>query len=1139
MTGLLMTAAGALTVPTGAEEVAESARRIPVAYDVDVVVVGGTAPGVEAAVAAAQAGSSVFLAAPRPYLGEDICAPKCLWLEPGEKPGTALGRRLFSDSGQVDDGRHPRALPFTYTASLPSAAKHPDRKPPLLTDGAFSSASRESVQYDGDVTVTCDLGEMREVEQVRAIAFYRRADFGLSRVLVATSADGQAWTEDVAAASVAPEGETITATVPIDRRVRYIRFSCARAANTERILLGELELVAPASAQDEAARLEGGAGPVRPMHIKKTLDEALLGAGVQFLYGCYPTDVLKDAQGAPAGIVMANRSGRQAVLAKVIIDATERATVARLAGAQFTSYPAGEHEFKRVVVGGELKEGDGINGRRTGRRFGRSEIIEYTLRLPMRDASFASFAEAHNRAIDLTFDPQQVDASEFLFQVPPDTVLASRQLAGDWPGAERAPLDAFRAAGVDRLFVLGGCAGVPRPVAAKLLRPTAMMPIAARIGQTAAAEAVAAGQLEGVRVGTQAVGLTAADGDVGEFLAGLRSVQQTEATVASPARALPVLGRYDVVVVGGGTGGAPAGIGAGRHGAKALVVEYQYALGGVGTVGMITKYYHGHRDGFTALADAGVRSLASRVWWIGKAEWWRRANREAGTDVWFGCLGTGAFVADGTVRGVVVTTPLGRGVVLAKTVIDSTGNSDVAAAAGARTSYTGADHIAVQGTGLPPIKLGVDYTNTDYTFADDTDVVDFWHQFVCSRGKFSGAYDLGQLIDTRERRRIVGDVTISPMDMILGRTWPDTLSMHKSNFDSHGYTVHPIFLLRPPDRGGMTVYVPLRALVPAGLNGILVTGLGVSAHRDAIPVIRMQPCVQNQGYAAGAVAAEAARHSVTVRDVDLKPVQQHLVKIRCLTESAFERTGRFPLPTARVAEAVRNVSEGHEELAIILSHTETALPLLRQAYGSAQSAEEKLFYAHVCAMLRDSIGAETLAAAIAAADGFDKGWNYRGMGQFGMSISQLDSYIIALGRTRQTSALDPILDKAVLLDARSEFSHHRAVSVALEALVWPESVLSQAARERAAGALAALLDKPGMRGYATGTVDSARKQVDASRTSNVPRNNSLRELVVARALYRCGDRDGKGEAILRQYAADLRGHYARHARAVLDAGGSE
>ena len=58
--------------------------------------------------------------------------------------------------------------------------------------------------------------------------------------------------------------------------------------------------------------------------------------------------------------------------------------------------------------------------------------------------------------------------------------------------------------------------------------------------------------------------------------------------------------------------------------------------------------------------------------------------------------------------------------------------------------------------------------------------------------------------------------------------------------------------------------------LPRGLDGILVTGLGVSAHRDAMPVIRMQADVQNQGYACGHAAAMVAKSTATIRNVDLK-----------------------------------------------------------------------------------------------------------------------------------------------------------------------------------------------------------------------------------------------------------------------------
>jgi hypothetical protein len=74
-----------------------------------------------------------------------------------------------------------------------------------------------------------------------------------------------------------------------------------------------------------------------------------------------------------------------------------------------------------------------------------------------------------------------------------------------------------------------------------------------------------------------------------------------------------------------------------------------------------------------------------------------------------------------------------------------------------------------------------------------------------------------------------------------------------------------------------------------------------------------------------------------------------------------------------------------------------------------------------------------------------------------------------------------------------------------------------------------------MAGHHVTSMAEARMRYGASATETVPRNNSLRELHVARALYRCGDSGGAGAAILANYARDCRGHYSRHARAILSA----
>ncbi len=875
-----------------------------------------------------------------------------------------------------------------------------------------------------------------------------------------------------------------------------------------------------------------------PFNIKKVLEDELIDNNIDFLYSSYVTDVLFDEQQRPAGVIITNRSGQQVIRGKLIIDATQGAYAAKLAGVELHEEKSEKYQTFQMITVGNTSDSTGekralpIKVYREDKEY---IANEYTFKHEIEDWTHASICDIEQEVRGNIWDPDQVDSADNLFTIPPFKIDGLKPYTDELFNINNLSVEAFIPKDMSRIFILGSCADLRREHVEDLLKPANLVSLGEKIGEVAAdmLKAINTSSTVTIKENNQ---LQNVNGAVRISKTPMRATSNKNVSLAGSS--IPVLGEYEVVVVGGGTAGANAGISAARHGAKTLVLEYLHGLGGTETMGLIGVYWDGFREGFTKEVDQGVRGMApedhprqiSREgafnfdW---KVEWYRKQIHEGGGDIWFGVLGAGALVDENNIKGVVIATPQGLGVVLADVVIDSTGSGDIAIAAGAGHEYTDEDIFAVQGAGLPPVNPGDYYNNTDWTFIDDSDVYDITRLFVSGKSVYrnDNVYDVGKLPQTRERRRIIGDHTVSVLDVLNHRRYPDTISYHMSSFDTHGYTIDPFFTISPPMERH-TIYdadVPIRSLVPKGLDNIIVTGLGASAHRDAMPVIRMQPCLQNQGYSVGYLSALAIKDKCSIREMDIKEVQPHLVDKGILPERVLTDVDNFPFSDEELKQAVYQLPQDSEGLQVLLTNPSRSEELLLEAYGRTEDEGAKVIYAQVLCMMGNSMGIKDVIEIVRSYSDWDEGWNYTGMGQFGACMSKLDSLIIALGKTKQEKALTVILEKASNLTAQHKFSHYRAVALACEDIGSPSAVQ----------VLSELLDMEGIAGHHVTSLNHARSAVVHDRVDVSLRNNVLREIHLARALYRCGDDKGKGEQILKNYSQDLHGHYFRHASGIL------
>jgi hypothetical protein len=181
---------------------------------------------------------------------------------------------------------------------------------------------------------------------------------------------------------------------------------------------------------------------------------------------------------------------------------------------------------------------------------------------------------------------------------------------------------------------------------------------------------------------------------------------QSTLILIEPSKKVPIFDEVDVVVCGGGPAGAAAAISASRNGAKTLLIEYEYCLGGMATSGSMNHMGPMHDEKkiilggipweiFQRLVSMNAAKQAIPCPPTDIENYWPAFDpeamkfvldemvAEAGVKVLFHCYGVGIIPTKSKRSGLIIESKSGRLAVLAKVIIDATGDGDMAVAAGA------------------------------------------------------------------------------------------------------------------------------------------------------------------------------------------------------------------------------------------------------------------------------------------------------------------------------------------------------------------------------------------------------------------------------------------------------------------------
>ncbi|MBN1366042.1 MAG: FAD-dependent oxidoreductase [Syntrophaceae bacterium] len=452
--------------------------------------------------------------------------------------------------------------------------------------------------------------------------------------------------------------------------------------------------------------------------------------------------------------------------------------------------------------------------------------------------------------------------------------------------------------------------------------------------------------------------------------------RSTSQTITEPAREIEICQEADVVVVGGGPGGIGSALSAARSGADTVLVERYGHLGGMSTGGLVTIIPNLSDISGEQQITGICQELVDRLDAKGATDYPKKEDRgsadeklvqhyidanlawfyirddlnigrkrvlytalidpeimkcelnnmmeEAGVNLYLHSWGARPIVEGNTVKGVIIENKSGRQAILAKVVIDSTGDGDLLQPAGAECDTRMVSGLRIANFAFPfwignvNMKKLEDFRGSQPKKYDELmqdlksqggaafyikdlvkchDGIVWFHPFFPSmnqsdiheinrielegRKKMLLSYDFyrkhvpgfensyialsSPQLGTQGGQRVIGEYICTAKDMTSDEVFEDTIAIFPDNDNGEISAKHP------------NVCIPYRALVPKKTDGLLVACRAFSSEYQFNEYFNLIPHCIAFGQAAGTAAALAVEAGVQPRKVNYITLQKRLI----------------------------------------------------------------------------------------------------------------------------------------------------------------------------------------------------------------------------------------------------------------------